>query len=186
MKHVPRLAAVLALCLAATTAQADIAAPQPEASLSGLAQSRALEALQTLNDATETAARRPGHEALAAEVKSHGPSALPVTVKGVESGTGSVTTIAPTLYAGGSLAAEVSYAGAPGQMGVISHEVGSGEVVTASDLASLIAPTTSPQLLGNNVQSIVLCPVPVPPALLLLGGGLLGMLPLRRSLRQTA
>ena len=194
-------AAGLFCCLAASPALADLATPASgSAAATDASVSRAVTALQAATgltgDLTQTV---PDSSLLAAATKSTTPASGFFTNLGVDKALAVVATGAVNTGWGGSNFPDASQpapgnlaalvAGAPGAPPAASPSggvpVGSGVVVSSADsgLESLSsAPLSAPfQIVTDDVST-----VPLPPALFLLGSGLFGLIPLRRSSRALA
>jgi hypothetical protein len=188
-------------CLAATPALADVAAPDAATVGSDAVSASTLQVLDTLQllDAAIGAASDPA-SAGASSLASQGPAAGPVTALGVDS--------SPS-YAGGSLSGSLLLAslaqsdiasGAGGTFGTtgtvagstalpLSSQatgstpitVGANSAISPAD-ATAISPTASAAPITTLDTPLVQhdTTTPIPPSVLLMGSGLLGLIPLRR------
>jgi len=202
MRKLPHLAAAAGLvcCLAASTAFADVASSQ--AGDSGAAPVETLDALQDLRAMITVTSPVSASSMLASATSSAGPINVPTTTLGGDytmGVAGSGTVLVDKASGVGSLAIiaaanSVSAAPPPDTQGSITpHAVGSGIVVTPLDLLSVVALSGSASLpvangtgqgnLAGDPPPVSTPVVPVPAAAFLLGSGLLGLIPLRRSSR---
>jgi len=185
------LAAGLLCCLAASPALAE-----PSGSEAGGSDAASpLAALQAVTDLTDAAATVAGTTSLASQTKSSGPSSAPATSKGVDSSNGAVPTAVLVAASSGmavtggaalsALRGESAPAAPPAVAGDGGHYV-AAQAPPGTDLSSL-SDTGSNPLVNPNPSAasvnIVNTPTPIPPTVLLLGGGLIGLLPLRRFVR---
>ena len=184
-------AAGLLCCLAASPARADLATPDPGSAEAPAA--RVADALQALTSVMDAASTVSGISALASETKSTGPASVPATSQGVDSSNGPVSTVAMAAASVGSAglfaaestsgSGEPSLAAPPAGLlqGEGSHFV-SAPVAPSTDLSSLSNSASSPLASTEaTMQPDIAIPTPIPATFLLLGGGLIGIFPLRRS-----
>ena len=180
------VAAGLFCCLAASPARADLATP--EAGGADAPSGQVFAALQALSVVIDAASTVSGSSALASETKSTGPSSAPATSKGVDSSSGPAPTGAIVATSSGSFGLFAAAATSNGETAQAAPPAGlpQGGIQVASasllstDLTS-VAPSGSSPLIAPN--DTVVTPTPIPAAFLLLGGGLVGIFPLRRSSR---
>lgn len=186
MKRLSHLTAVATLgcCLTAAPALAELADDSAATSLSAPA-GDSLQILDTL-----VAEMLPASEGslLAAGTKSVSPMGGYYTGLGVDSSSGSVTLSSADALSGdsaGSATTVLAPSQAAGPTG--ANYVGSGTVVGSAQLQSAAAAASGAVLLSaDDAPQTPQAPVPIPPAMVLMGTGLLGLLPLRRALRQPA
>lgn len=175
MKRLSHLAAVAALgcCLTAAPALAELAAPAADS----------LPILDTLVDQMLPAS---DGSLLSAVTESASPMGGYYTGLGVDSSSGGVTLSSAAALPGDSAgSATTVLAPATGAAGATF--VGNGTVVGSAQLQSAATAASGPVLLSaNDAPQTPQAPVPIPPAMVLMGTGLLGLLPLRRALRQPA
>lgn len=182
----------LVCCLAASPACADVAAP--EAGASEASSGEVLTAMQALQVMIDAASTVPGSSAYASETKSIGPAGAPLTSEGVDSSNGTPNTemistagFGNTESPAGSATGAVFQAAPPAGLGQVlgGHLVGSNASVASLDLSSLATSASNPQIVAETSTDSEEPPpaVPVPPTILLMGAGLLGILPWRRSSR---
>ena len=197
MNHLTRFSASAGLfcCLAASPALADVATPEPGSpSLAPSAVSEAVAALQSVNTIVgELADSTPASAQFAAATKSTGtmsgyytPLGADVTISAVASGAADASSSSASSGPGISLAAvAASFTAAPPATSQTGGSViGSGTVVSSAD--ALIQPISSDPTSGNTVVVTDASPVPLPPALLLLASGLVGLMPQRRGFLRLA
>ena len=194
----------LACCLlAAPPARADLAIPQADATDPPAGQVQV--AMQALAAALDEAAAIPGNSSTGSETKSSGPSSAQITSKGRDSSNGPLPTVtlAGQIYGSAGLFAgpagtgsDATGSGAAGS-GTLSQAaappaaaLGEGSryvppaAASGGEYAGLATLNSTPQAILTAPTAQVLPPsVPIPAAAWLLGGGLLGLLPLRRSQR---
>lgn len=179
------VAAGLLCCLTATPARADLAAPEAGSAETG----EILSALQALTELADAASELSPTSAYASAVKTTGPAGVALGGEGVDSSYGPVDTW--SSYGSGFGATEsssavvggASPASAPSGLQGGGHLVGSNATVAAYDLSALATSPSAPVVLDNQDGATEPNPpaVPIPASVLLLGAGLLGLYPLRRS-----
>jgi len=198
MRFLPFLsvAATLVCCLAASPARADLAGS--DADDAGSSSGQLLSRFQEVTHLLEESAIIPESVLTISQTRSSGPSTVPPTSKGVDR-TGTAAATLPTrseIHAGARLFERASQtdsqadsltvsgdplpaAAPPLQLrGDLNRYVGDLPVPGA-DIPALPASSAAPL----DLRSTVIVATPLPAAVFLLGGGLLGVLPLRRSAR---
>lgn len=174
-------------CLAAAPARADIATPDA----GQLSSPQVVTALRALTELMDAAATLPETSALVSETKSAGPQNVPFTSTGVDSSNGPREKIVAARFGAVGLLSptgETSFAAAyqaaaPAGFGNggESHVVPTPSA-PAPDLAGLASSSSAPLEVGNLAATQTVTPsVPIPATVLLLGGGLVALFPLRRS-----
>jgi len=181
----------LLCCLAASPALADLSGPDA----GGSDTASPLAALQAVTELADAAAAVGGTTSLASQTKSSGPGSAPATSKGVDSSNGPVPT-AVIVAASGAIAGTGS---APLPAVVVPTAPAAPPAAAAAAEAAQYVPAQAPpgtdlsSLSGSGSNALVNpspasvntanTPTPIPAAVLLLGGGLLGLFPLRRYAR---
>lgn len=181
----------LICCLAATPARADLAAPEAGVSVAPAgAITSALDALTSVMDAAATVS---GASLLGSVTTSTGPATAPATGLGVDSANLPTLGVIATadmssngLLAPGAtqVAGDSSQAAPPAALlqAPVNSFVAS-PVAPSTDLSSMSASVSSPTSITGQTVTPVVSPVPLPATIVLFGSALLGLLPLRRSVR---
>jgi hypothetical protein len=181
------IATGLLCCLAASVAHAGLS----EEGVGGQSDSLIVTALQLTNETTEQAGEVGRDAKDTSEHKSKGTSNAPSVSTGKDKSQGSAATGGEAQnFSFGSPGRTASGAGdtAPAPPGNPSrgdegHSVGSPEASGAgvADLAT--APAATSAIINGSTQPLDTPAVPIPATILLLGGGLCAIFPLRRSAR---
>jgi hypothetical protein len=180
--------------LCASPVRADMATPDAGVSE---ASEQVADAIHDLASILDGAAQVDRSAALGAGVKATGPGNSPGTSQGVDSSLGSATKIAFAAAGGegygqagaahSSGSGESSQASSPAtSRGELRHAL-LNQPVPTTDLSSITgslsqavtSPTVTTAIVNTGTGDT--SPVPIPSSLLLLGGGLLGLFPLRRG-----
>ena len=176
MKRLSHLAAVATLgcCLSATPALAELSAP-------------AADSLPILDTLIEQMLPASDGSLLSATTESTSPMGGYYTGLGVDSSSGGVTLSSAALSGDSAGSATTAQAPAQATGAAGATFVGNGTVVGSAQLQSAASAASGPVVLSaNDAPQTPQAPVPIPPAMVLMGTGLLGLLPLRRALRQPA
>ncbi|HBG08295.1 MAG: hypothetical protein A2075_11685 [Geobacteraceae bacterium GWC2_58_44] len=183
----------LVCCLSASPARADLATP--EAGATEASTGEVLAALQDLTGMMDAASTVSDSSTYASVTKSAGPASDPAISEGMDSSYGSADTGTISTAGFGNTESsdssggtgELSQAAAPsGLKGEGAHLVSYNAPVASYDLSTLATSAASPPVVGNEeianpVVDAIPPAVPIPASVLLLGAGLLGIYPLRRT-----
>jgi len=193
MKYFAHIAALASLgcCLSAAPALAELSTPDP-----GAAQTLAetLDGIPVLDALVTEMLPVSDSSLMAAMTKAVAPMGEYYTQLGVDSSAGAppISASAASDSSGANAATALSSslvqlaAGTTGATGAAIY-VGSGTVVTTAELQGSVSTSSAPALAETITPSdLPQAPVPLPPAVFLMGTGLLGLLPLRRALGQVA